>query len=194
MLFFGQHKVFEDLRCYFYTLNGLAISSFFRRCLLDSCARNSWEDGWKRMISRDQRKSMTRWLKTWVFILQIHQVVGDVRTVEVHSCKPWVTNLLTVPHTLGVLTASMTVLRYLNTLMSLKGAGATFKLNIQFLFSCIFFAAKYTSILTHLQHYRVGIFAWRKYQVCKVYGRSAMTGTNLRRLWRLILIYFNPSG
>ena len=65
-----------------------------------------------------------------------------------------------------------------------------------FLFCCILFAAKYTSVLTHLQHFGVGVFAWWTYQVCKVHGRSAVTGKKLRRLWRIVLIYiyFISSG
>ena len=62
-----------------------------------------------------------------------------------------------------------------------------------FLF-CYLFAANYTSILTHLQHYRVGIFAWRKYQGCKEYSRSAMIGMEFHLLRCLILIYLVSTG
>ena len=63
-----------------------------------------------------------------------------------------------------------------------------------FLFCCIFFAAKCTSVLTCLLYYKVGIFAWQKYQVCNVHSRSRMTGTKLRHFWCLVFIYFLSSG
>ena len=40
------------------------------------------------------------------------------KALEVHGCKLWVTNLLIVPHTLGILTANVTccivLLEYVN--------------------------------------------------------------------------------
>ena len=51
----------------------------------------------------------------------------------------------------------------------------------------------YTCILACLQHYRGGIFVWRKYWGCKVHGKSAMTGIEWHHLWRLVHIYLVSS-
>ena len=54
-------------------------------------------------------------------------------------------------------------------------------------FGCIL-AAMYTSVRTCLQHYGVCILTWGKYQgACRVHDRTAMTGAELHRLWRLVL-------
>ena len=39
---------------------------------------------------------------------QLTSLAKAQKALEAHGCKPWVTNLSIVPHTLGILTANIT--------------------------------------------------------------------------------------
>ena len=78
------------------------VSGFVDHTILDTCSLETC----KKSVYDSQTEHDTEMKCTSIDCS--HQVAEGYYRIEARGCKPWVTNLSIVPHTLGILTANIT--------------------------------------------------------------------------------------